>query len=141
MLAAATSVPPGGGFISPGQTKTAYQAPYDSDEWTFTGQMGDLSEIRMVSNEFDTYLRLYDPSGVLIAFNDDSNLTNSFISERLCVPGLYTIEADSFLSTASGVYTLSLNNGGNSPAACAPPTTPDRRPSRNWNRSGSKSTP
>ena len=90
--------------------------------------MGDLPEIRMVSNEFDTYLRLYDPSGVLVAVNDDSDGTNSFISERLCEPGLYTIEADSYRSSLSGVYTLSLASGGNSPAACAPPTTTAQPP-------------
>jgi hypothetical protein len=77
----------------------------------------------MVSDEFDSYLRLYDPSGALIAENDDYDFPNSFISERLCEPGVYTIEADSYDAWGSGVYTLSLDSGVFSPEDCAPPTT------------------
>ncbi|MFN8371333.1 MAG: pre-peptidase C-terminal domain-containing protein [Anaerolineae bacterium] len=80
-----------------------------TDEWTFFGETGDIVTIALHSEDFDTYLILYDADGNEIARNDDYNGLNSQINEiMLPDDGIYTIEARGYSSSASGDYTLTL---------------------------------
>ena len=87
----------------------------DTDLWTFVAVAGGRATITM-SNEpgslVDPILRLFDPSGALVAFNDDAvsgTDPSATISDALLVdPGTYTVEASAFLAT-TGVYRLQLD--------------------------------
>ena len=62
--------------------------------FTFQGAEGDIVSIEMESDYFDTVLRLLDPSGAEIAYNDDAG--DSFGSQivmRLPSSGEYTVVA------------------------------------------------
>jgi len=86
-----------------------------ADNYSFTGSAGDLVLIDLTSNEFDTYLYLYDPDGNLVAENDDYDGTSrSLISYKLPSGGTYTIEVTSYSESETGNYRIVLS------------TTPDR---------------
>lgn len=57
----------------------------------------------------DTYLRIYNANGVLIAENDDGGGgLNSLLRFTAANPGTYYIEVDSYSSSYTGQYTLSV---------------------------------
>ncbi len=80
------------------------------EAWLFIGTEGDVVTISMDSDIIDTYLELYDPTGLLIALNDDSGGTLDSQITNFALPsdGLYTIIARSFAGGSSGAYTLTL---------------------------------
>lgn len=90
--------------------------PYDRDRRgfhepvTFDGSAGQTVRIDMGSRPGDTYLMLLDPSGNVIAENDDHRSLNSSI-ERVTLPedGEYTIVATSFSEEDRFTYELSVN--------------------------------
>lgn len=90
--------------------------PYDRDRRgfhepvTFEGSAGQTVRVEMGSRPGDTYLMLLDPSGNVIAENDDSFGLNSTI-ERVTLPedGEYTIVATSFSEQDRFTYELSVN--------------------------------
>ncbi|HYE97182.1 MAG TPA: PPC domain-containing protein [Rubricoccaceae bacterium] len=68
-------------------------------------------DIRLSSDEFDTYLFLYDEDGNVIEFHDDIDFpdnTNSRITRTL-EAGVYAIGANSFDEGETGSYTLELD--------------------------------
>jgi hypothetical protein len=70
----------------------------------------------MNSSYFDTYLRLKNPSGVVVAYDDDGNGgTNSRIVYALASSGTFTIVATSYAPGATGSYSVSLSAGGGGP--------------------------
>ncbi|MEM6350401.1 MAG: pre-peptidase C-terminal domain-containing protein [Cyanobacteria bacterium P01_D01_bin.14] len=76
------------------------------DEYSFTGEAGDTVTIQLESLEFDTILRLLDPSGAELEANDDYNGSlNSTIVITLPESGEYTAVAGSF-SGQGGAYDL-----------------------------------
>lgn len=80
---------------------------------TFDGTQGNEVTIRMVSRG-DTYLMLQDPSGTVVAENDDHNSLNSQIGPRtLQSSGEYTIVATSFSDGATFTYDLRLTRAFN----------------------------
>lgn len=105
--------------------------------WTFEGADGDTITITMEATNLadgglDSYLELLDPSGTVIAENDDaSNATINAAIENfpLTEDGTYTIHATRFgqeSGTATGDYSLSLQLASEieaSPTDEAPPTT------------------
>ena len=106
-----------------GQTIEASLAPNDrtstirtgshADCYTFSAAADDQIVVSMTSGEFDTYLYLMDPSGEVIAFNDDGGGgTDSRIPEAggvaILATGVYSIEATSFFSDRTGTYLLTL---------------------------------
>jgi len=76
--------------------------------YKFTGVVGRQVTIAMNSTNIDTYLYLVDPSGVMVAQNDDENGSNAGITHTLKNNGTYFIEATSFLARNIGDYTISL---------------------------------
>jgi hypothetical protein len=99
--------------ITVGQTVTATLARGQRNQHTFTAAAGDIVTIDMEA-PFDTYLRLLDSTGRMIAENDDrgDGTYNSRI-RSFAVPaaGTYTIAAGSFADASGGEYTLTLARG------------------------------
>ncbi|HEX8160955.1 MAG TPA: pre-peptidase C-terminal domain-containing protein [Pyrinomonadaceae bacterium] len=95
------------------------------DAYTFSGTAGQQVSITMTSLQFDTYLYLLQPGETTITAgtiqdDDGGGGTNSRISVTLASTGTYTIIANSFVSGATGAYSLSLGGG----TACPPTPTP-----------------
>jgi len=69
---------------------------------------GDVITIRMWSDDFDTYLRLLNPNGDEIAFNDDANGTlNSEISDfTIGFTGQFFASAGAYSDSGGGSYDL-----------------------------------
>lgn len=100
------------GTISIGQTVNNTVDDFVDDSWTFSGDAGATVtiELNAVDNAFDPQLSLYDPSGVLIAENDDidgSSNRNSRIEIALPASGRYTIRVGAFGSGGDYMLTLS----------------------------------
>jgi hypothetical protein len=99
--------------ITVGQTVTATLARGQRNPHTFTAAAGDIITIDMEAS-FDTYVRLLDASGRMIAENDDrgDGTYNSRIrSFSIPAAGTYTITAGSFGDASGGEYTLTLSRG------------------------------
>jgi hypothetical protein len=95
------------------------------DAYTFSGTAGQQVSITMTSLQFDTYLYLLQPgettiTGTTIQDDDGGGGTDSRISVTLASTGTYTIVATSFVSGATGSYSLSLS----SVSSCTPTATP-----------------
>ncbi|MBO9502950.1 pre-peptidase C-terminal domain-containing protein [Brevundimonas sp. A19_0] len=88
------------------------EAGYRSDVYEFRGQEGQRVQIRLGSEDFDTYLVLYqgEEGGVPLSEDDDGGGqgTNSRIVSTLPADGLYRVEVRGFSQTAAGDYTLSV---------------------------------
>ena len=112
-LTLGTPPEPGGGPIDIGETVEGNLQATIHDEWTFTAEAGETVTISMTSSVFDTYLELYDPASVSIAYDDDSggDLNSLIRNLRLSSAGTYTIRARSYSGRSSGPYTLSLTAG------------------------------
>lgn len=85
------------------------------DFWIFNGTIGDEVTVKMKSVAFDTFLFLLDPTGEVVATDDDSGTgTDSEIAFTLGATGDWTVATNNFfaLSEDPGIYTLEL--------ACAP---------------------
>ena len=81
------------------------------DSYEFAGEAGDVIQIRLESDTFDTYLILLDPQGNQLAFNDDAFAiitTNSLLILELPQTGRYQVVANSFDRTGQGVYQLTV---------------------------------
>lgn len=89
------------------------------DLWNFSANAGDVVSISAVSEQFDTYLTLYD-SNLNVLYEDDDSLGNldSLISNYvLPTTGDYVVNVRAFDRVATGGYTLFLE-------ISAPPPTP-----------------
>jgi Bacterial pre-peptidase C-terminal domain len=75
---------------------------------------GKTYVIDMKSTALDSYLKLYDPAGKLLAENDDI-APNSLDSRIIFTPkeaGVYRITATSFEQRGRGAYTLTIRAVG-----------------------------
>ena len=91
---------------------------YPADRYSFTGTAGQRVAVRADSSVVDTFVYLIDPTGNVVASNDDGeNRTGARVPAgtgffTLPASGVYQIEVTSFSTTAStGAYTVSLSNG------------------------------
>ncbi|MDP4575540.1 M10 family metallopeptidase C-terminal domain-containing protein [Qipengyuania sp. G39] len=76
------------------------------------GQTIDISLFGSGANPVgDTYLRVRDSSGNIVAFNDDADGLNSALTFTATGAGTYYIEVDSYLSSYTGEYTLTVDEG------------------------------
>lgn len=90
---------------------------YYTDRYSFSGTPGQLIAIQL-SGSFDTFVNLKNPSGLVIASNDDGGGgTNSRIpatSGSFTIPagatGTYVIEVTSYSSLATGSYSLTVTS-------------------------------
>ncbi|MCS6625470.1 PPC domain-containing protein [Roseibacterium beibuensis] len=80
-----------------------------ADAWRFEGREGQRVRIDMMSDDFDTYLELFDENRVSLDEDDDGGPegTNSRMTVTLPRTGAYIIEARAF-SEGTGDYSLSL---------------------------------
>jgi hypothetical protein len=94
-----------------GYNETMYGYLYDTvrDEWQFYGEAGDMLLIALDSVEFDPYLELVDPDGLIVADDDDSGGDrNSEIVYELETTGYFTIIARAYGDVGEGEYALLL---------------------------------
>jgi len=76
--------------------------------YTFTGTGGDRVIIDL-SSATDAYLYLLNPSGAVLAYNDDAGMdTDAQIQQTLPADGEYTIEATTLMPMETGSFDLSL---------------------------------
>ncbi|CAD5909684.1 trypsin-like peptidase domain-containing protein [Planktothrix agardhii] len=80
------------------------------DEYTFEGKQGQSILIRSESQDFDSYLALFDPKGKLIAENDDASQSdkNAEIRVTLPVTGRYRVVVNAYDKTGRGQYLLTV---------------------------------
>jgi hypothetical protein len=101
------------GLMYPNEQVRDFKHPGQADEWIFFGNAGTSVRVQMTSRHFDTHLEVTDPTGVVIALNDDHDGTDSFVSVQLCHTGAYTVIAGNFGygSMQFGEYVLLLTGG------------------------------
>ncbi|MDG5750955.1 M10 family metallopeptidase C-terminal domain-containing protein [Qipengyuania sp. XHP0211] len=85
----------------------------DTDWFKITFQAGETVNISLfgsgASPVSDTYLRVYDSNGVLVAENDDGGSGyNSLLRFTASSGGTYYIEADSYANNKVGEYTIEV---------------------------------
>lgn len=100
-------------IIRYGETIESVLLPGARDLWTFEGVAGDVVTITMSSDDFDSLLELYDPTGAGLDDDDDSagNSNARITSFQLRDSGTFTIVARAYLESMTGLYTLSLQPG------------------------------
>lgn len=97
------------GAVQLGETVTGTVDTFVDDSWTFSGTAGTTITIVLNATDgtLDPQLELYNPGGIMIAENDDtdgSNNRNSRIQITLPETGLYTIIVSAF--GTGGTYEL-----------------------------------
>jgi uncharacterized protein (TIGR03437 family) len=80
-----------------------------ADLYQFTLTSSQTLSVAMNSTVFDTYLRVLDGSGNLLAADDDSGGGTNSLVQRAFAAGTYRIEATSYSSGIGGAYTLALS--------------------------------
>ena len=100
-----------------GTPESAWLTPSGEDQWTFRGRADTAVTVELTSEEFDTYVELFGPSGALVAANDDGGEdTDSTIRDHaLDANGDYTVVARSYGNLAGGPYTLSVRRASIDP--------------------------
>lgn len=80
---------------------------------TFSGTTGQMVNLWMHSADFDTYLILIDPDGIVVATDDSSGYDpitsfgdSSCIRTTLAKTGTYTVECTTYTAGATGFFTL-----------------------------------
>jgi hypothetical protein len=97
------------GEIDYNETMYGYLNDAVRDEWQFYGEAGDTLLIALESTEFDSYLELVDPDGLIVADDDDSGGDrNAELVYELETTGYFTIIARAYGDTGEGEYALSL---------------------------------
>ncbi|GAA0633930.1 PPC domain-containing protein [Brevundimonas lenta] len=96
------------GELTDGDGKSAAGMP--ADAYRFTGREGQRVRIDMSSDDFDTFLELFDDNRTSLANDDDGGPegTDSRLIFTLPRDGSYVIEARAF-ATATGDYSLSVS--------------------------------
>jgi hypothetical protein len=82
--------------------------------FVFDGSANQMVTITLESNVFDAYVQLLDADGQVVAEDDDSagNLNARISDALLTEDGRYTINVSSFSGSASGDFTLTLEEAG-----------------------------
>ena len=91
---------------------------------TFTYKMieGRTYQIDMKSKEIDSYLRLENPEGVQVAFDDDSGgFPDARIVYRALKTGDYTIICTTYAAASTGRFTLTVKDSDSARGAPARP--------------------
>ena len=108
-------------------------AGFYADVYTFSGVAGQQIAIAAQSTQIDTYVRLVDSRGTVIAFNDDAApgspdsripATGAF---TLPATGTYRIEITAFDMNDTGAYSVRITEGFNSSARASPGSDPSPR--------------
>jgi hypothetical protein len=105
--------------------------------YTFKMIEGRNYQLDMRSNVFDSYLRLENPDGVQVAFDDDSGgFPHARIVYRVPKTGDYTIICTTFSAGATGKYNLIVKDltGGPAPKEKILPRAPEKSSLPNGSR-------
>jgi hypothetical protein len=95
------------GYLSPGAPRSP--DGYLFRNYQFDAESGDRIVIDLVSDEFDTYLELHNPDGVVIAENDDhQGSSNSRLDVTIPVSGRYSVVVRGFLTDPGGNFHLTV---------------------------------
>jgi S1-C subfamily serine protease len=80
------------------------------EAYEFSGRANQTVTIRLNSNEFDTYLAVFDADGNLLGENDDvaQNNTNSAIQVTLPANGTYLILVNGYDANSAGAYSITV---------------------------------
>lgn len=80
------------------------------DAYAFDGSAGESAVFDLRSEDFDTYLQVFSPSGQEFSNDDyDGDLNRSLLSLDLSENGQYRIVASSFFEDETGAYALSIS--------------------------------
>lgn len=80
-------------------------------DYSFVGVGGDTIVISMTSPDFDTFLELRDPEGIVIIADDDGGIAlNSLIILTLPVDGTYVVVARAYDDASVGPYAISVTS-------------------------------
>jgi choice-of-anchor C domain-containing protein len=97
-----------GGSLANGGSYDGVTEIGDLDLWTFNGSTGDTIVLRagdtFAGGSYFPWLRLYGPSGVLIAQNADQS--DSYVSHRATNSGPFTVLMGSYYTDYIGTYRL-----------------------------------
>ena len=101
-----------GGLVVYGDTVSGFANGDNPPNYTFEGSAGDRINVS-VNADFDGVLELYDPSGELIASDDDggSGVNPRLTLITLPVSGEYRLVLATFDPVETGAYTLTLSTG------------------------------
>ena len=77
-----------------------------ASSYGFTLSSAQTVQIDLTSTAFDTYLRVLDSNGVVVAADDDSGDGSNSLIRRSFAAGTYRIEASSYNTGAAGAFTL-----------------------------------
>lgn len=79
------------------------------DTWTFEGLAGQLVDIALDSDDFDSFLVLETPDGEIEVNDDDpEGVAGSRIVRELNVAGTYSVRVTSFAAGETGAYELRI---------------------------------
>lgn len=97
-----------GGALANGAANPAHLALGDLDAWTFDAAAGESLMLRLGSQGFTPWLRLYGPSGALVDETTSGNTItrDGFISVTATNAGAYTLVAGATFPGQFGDYTL-----------------------------------
>lgn len=97
------------GSLGPGSNVLSSDNSY-YEQYSFVGQAGQSVLITLESEDFDTYLAIFDADGKLLAENDDinQNNSNSQISVTLPRSGRYRVIVNTYDREGRGRYTLTI---------------------------------
>jgi hypothetical protein len=76
------------------------------DAYTFEALAGQFVTVTLRSGEFDTFLRVESPAGVMRENDDAGGGTDSSLSFVIDEPGTWTARAAAFSAESEGAYTL-----------------------------------
>jgi hypothetical protein len=95
--------------VPPSNSRSTYS--YFRDAYIYQGRAGDAVDFTL-NCDFDGYLILVDPTGLVIAENDDFGTANSSrISQSLGTAGPHRVIVTTFSGGDTGTYTLSATPG------------------------------
>jgi hypothetical protein len=96
------------GYIDLGDYITGDLATGAQDYWYFSGTEGDIITIFLGSDEFDTYLEVWDDTGYQLTYNDDGGGDGDSLVWAYTLPetAYYTIVARSYGNSSGGEYYL-----------------------------------
>lgn len=96
-------------FLPFGATQSGNLTASGRDRWTFAAPAGESISVAVASEDFDTYLELYGPSGQTLAFDDDSGGdTDSLIGPLTLDSGAYVVVVRGYSENDAGRYSLTL---------------------------------
>ena len=97
--------------VTMGEESIGYLSSGNLSEWIYEGVEGETIAVSVYSDEFDTYLEIFDSEGNLLDSNDDGpNDTNSLI-ERVVFPedGVYYFSVSGYNDLDHGLYSITIS--------------------------------